>query len=442
MPGPNTDKTVYVLGAGFSAGAGLPIQSNVLGNILSRLGYSFSGILASESEKVFQDSLDRKINEIQNFIERCFPHPDQSLEDIFTLLDQTIESNGHFRGLSGTELQTIRRTWIEIIVGYFHAVSMGYLQSDKSICQRFIAFLLTQKIEHGQDKDPCSVISLNWDSLLEDSLFEVIRTISADRKADIDYCVYTTPLDDSTHTPSTKQKASGLFNLKLLKIHGSTTWLRCPNSNHLYTGLGSSKNPYEIYVSPRRSPFIEQSCPDLNRNHNAPFLEPFIITPTYAKVFDQPHIQTTWHNAYVELREAAKIVFIGYSVPEADYHFRTLLRRAIRDDATIQVVLHENDAPTFDEEEEPELTEESERLPKLRHSQTYSRYQQLFGDARIKDGIRYDGMEAFVDDLLPEKTYPAVLKALEESLSRHKTYEDMKQAGIEALTTSEINARA
>lgn len=423
------DKTVYVLGAGFSAGAGLPMQSQVLGSILSRLGYSFSGILASEHEKAFQKSLDKKIDKIEKFIRLSFPHLNQQLEDIFTLLDQTIESNSHFKGLDSADLQDLRKTWIEVLVGYFHALSVGYLQSDNSVCQRFVAALLKQKVEHGQEMDPCCVVSLNWDSIIEDSFFDLLRVVKGCKKADIDYCVYTTPFDESSiHTPSTKQKAAGIFNLKVLKIHGSTTWLRCPNSNHIYTGLGSPKNPYEIYVCPRKSPFIEK-YPDSDKNSGAPFLEPFVITPTYAKVFDQPHIQTTWHNAYVELREASKVVFIGYSLPEADYHFRTLLRRAVRDSTTIEVILYEEDEPKFSEKEEPDLVPEGTKPYDLEEFGTICRYRNLFGSERLRENIRYDGMKAFIDKLLPEEDYQATLKFLKAKLSKHKTFEDLRASG-------------
>lgn len=429
MPATKKDKTVYVLGAGFSAGAGLPIQSKILGNILSKIGYSFSGILATESEKRFQHSLDEKIDEISDFVKRCFPHPDQMLEDIFTLLDQTIESNSHFKGLSGTELQSTRKTWIEVIVGYFHALSAGYLQSDNTTCQRFVAALLQQKIEKGQEADPCSIISLNWDSIVEDSLFEVVQVTDTRGKADIDYCVYTTPIEDAIHTPSTKQRAAGLFNLKLLKIHGSTTWLRCPNSNHIYTGLGSKINPYELYVAPRRSPFIEDHYPDSDEEES-PYLEPFVITPTYAKVFNQPHIQTTWHNAYVELREASRVVFIGYSLPEADYHFRTLLRRAIRDQTKIEVVLYETDAPTEVEVDEPDLDPDNDQSIELTPSTTVLRYNQLFGSERIEGSVRFDGMEAYIDELLPIEHYPAAIDLIRGELANHKTYRDLNDLDI------------
>lgn len=40
-------------------------------------------------------------------------------------------------------------------------------------------------------------------------------------------------------------------------------------------------------------------------------------TPTFVKRFDNPHLQMTWHNAFIELVEADKVVFIGYSLPGA-----------------------------------------------------------------------------------------------------------------------------
>jgi len=50
-----------------------------------------------------------------------------------------------------------------------------------------------------------------------------------------------------------------------------------------------------------------------------------------------------WHNAYHELSEASEIVFIGYSFPEADYHLRALLKRALKPLTKISVVLRAGD---------------------------------------------------------------------------------------------------
>ncbi|MGJ3241512.1 MAG: hypothetical protein ACFE0O_00935 [Opitutales bacterium] len=420
------NKTVYVLGAGFSAGAGLPVQSRILGNILSKLGYSFSGILATETEEKFQQDLDEKIAQLSTFIETSFPHPDQLLEDIFTLLEQTIAADGHFKGFGRSALQEIRATWIDVLVGYFHALTTGYLESGATVGQRFTAALLQKRIQAGLESDQISIVSLNWDSLIEDSFYQVLEQTGGIGKGDIDFCIYTSPLEDSPHTPSTKQKAGGIFNLKLLKLHGSTNWLRCPNSNRIYTALGSAKNPYELYVCPRKSPFIEEHFTDSGEAEDSPFLEPFIITPSFSKVFDQPHIQTTWQNAYVELREASKIVFIGYSLPDADYHFRTLLRRAIRDETELLIVLHSNDAPTV--ENPDEMEEETNRIEELHPepSPTILRYEKLFGKKKVEQSVRFNGMEALVDEMLPESEFTSALSFIKEQLIRHKTYKDFQ----------------
>ena len=50
-----------------------------------------------------------------------------------------------------------------------------------------------------------------------------------------------------------------------------------------------------------------------------------------------------WHNAFVELSEAKKIVIIGYSLPDADYLIRTLFKRSISKNVPIEVVLAEKD---------------------------------------------------------------------------------------------------
>ncbi|NBH93930.1 hypothetical protein D1638_15210 [Muribaculaceae bacterium Z1] len=51
-------------------------------------------------------------------------------------------------------------------------------------------------------------------------------------------------------------------------------------------------------------------------------------------------IRLIWQNAGIELSEATKVVFIGYSLPAADFEIRQLLSRFIRKDAKIEVVFH------------------------------------------------------------------------------------------------------
>jgi hypothetical protein len=287
-------KTVFVLGAGFSKSAGFPLQSEILSLVIDSLFVGGSDILSGPDLPTHEFREHRQ--QLVGFLRQAFRTRDQRLEDIFTLLDQAITNHATFGAYSLTELIDIRDSWIRAILFCLHKCSEQHLAKTVSIYVRFAAWLIRQRIAAGLGGDPVSIVSLNWDSLLEDSVFYVIRQLGALRQVDVDYCVYTTPLDENSdicpHVPSPKQKASGIYNLKLLKLHGSSTWLRCPNSGLVYTGLGMKTPASELYVTPRRSPFME-AHPGDPASGSVSMLEPYIITPTYSKVFDLPHIQTT-----------------------------------------------------------------------------------------------------------------------------------------------------
>lgn len=270
-----------------------------------------------------------------------------------------------------TDLLQIRESWTGLLVALFHSFSARVENSRISTYKRFISALLLERMLGKHPHESVSVISLNWDGLLEDAFFSVLRDLGGLHKADIDYCVYTVPIFPHVpHIPSTKQKASGIANFKLLKLHGSVNWFRCPSSNRIYTSVGlPPKEALSVCLKPGISPFSLE-YQDSRENRCRPMLERFIVTPTFSKTFDLPHIQNIWQNAFLELRQATKVVFIGYSLPDADYHFKTLVRRAVRPETEIHVVLSEKDLPSI-------------TLPEKFAVGT--RFKQLFGKKRITD---------------------------------------------------------
>ncbi|MDQ2085925.1 hypothetical protein RBH29_05665 [Herbivorax sp. ANBcel31] len=54
-----------------------------------------------------------------------------------------------------------------------------------------------------------------------------------------------------------------------------------------------------------------------------------MIPPTYFKMMSNPFLIQIWNKAEYELRESEKIVFCGYSMPDADIHIKYLLKRGI-----------------------------------------------------------------------------------------------------------------
>ena len=53
-----------------------------------------------------------------------------------------------------------------------------------------------------------------------------------------------------------------------------------------------------------------------------------VIPPTFFKVMSNFYLQQVWKTTEETLRDADHLIFCGYSFPEADLHFKYLLKRA------------------------------------------------------------------------------------------------------------------
>jgi len=352
---------VYILGAGFSYGAGVPLQSQILGSIRK---FKLMDLPLILSEKFFTAQ-----NEIFEFIGKIFQEvQNPRLEDVFTLIDQSIQRRSYCVGYDWQRLEVVRSALLDAIVMLFHTHESRITSNSQEFYRSIAGYFIQERVKAGQKEHPFSIISLNWDCVLENAIYWFLDQCGGE-KVDVDYCCYTNQLEGtSRHTPSINQKAVGLFNIKFVKLHGSVNCVLCPNCNRLYTGLGATRELFNEYIAGR-------ICPRCYRVRdvagstalNEPVLEPLIISPTFIKEFNNAHIQMIWHNAYIDLCEAKKVVFVGYSLPEADYHLRTLLKRAIRKDAELVVVLIKKDKP-------PAHCDDN-----LREKYAASRYKAFFG---------------------------------------------------------------
>jgi len=328
---PLSNKTVFVLGAGFSKPADYPLQSEIIPSLKELELMDFS-------PSAFEAELDAR-NIASEFISQAFPKAFPTLEDVFTLLDQTIHDEGFY--ITGWRDLYLKRESLKKAIWALYKNKQGHNKKTE-FYEYLAAALIKQRIDAGQAGDPFSFISLNWDTLLEDSVYESICKVKGLRKLDIDYCCRTTPFDSKgPHTPSILQKSRGIYNLKLLKLHGSVNWMHCPNCGLLYTTVGDSVGSNLTLAS-------RIECRNCRRRYGEgaaglPTLEHLFVTPTFLKVFDNVHLKMIWHNAYHELAEAAEVVFIGYSFPDADYHLRALLKRALSPKCKITVVLTSGD---------------------------------------------------------------------------------------------------
>lgn len=342
-------KTVYFLGAGFSADAGGPTQNQIIKTLLSD---EFSRQYAGNDEtmkylKKFKGFLSRQL-----FISKNKCHQ-IALEDVFTPMDRCISDGKSLGSISHKELVDLREKF-----HFLMAKSIQYSVDKERNKAQYIK-LFAEYINNEAKKrlysfgDTLSIITTNWDILLDNSLFELTRNetdsiCNGDYKmgpiAVVDYCCYISSLEDNDYIkPGLLALGRKGYNIKYLKLHGSMNWLHCPVCQRLYVGFGE------------KIMFNEESCKHCKKNFKLDTesikLRSNLLLPTFLKDMRNIQIQLVWQNAGVDLSEATKIVFIGYSLPAADFEIRQLLSRFVRKDAEIDVVLHPEHSSSTEEKQ-------------------------------------------------------------------------------------------
>ena len=369
------NKTVYILGAGFSIDAGAPLQSNIVEEIF-KLNNSKSYLFNQDKMELFKNFLNETLY-IQEDLHSSIP-----LEDIFTPLDRCIADNISFRNLDVIKVKEIRE-----IVYYLIGVTLKELltyNNEKEYINKFAKHLFDNCIERkdlgykNPNTDKVAVISTNWDILLDNSLNKLIDNYiqKTQNKAVVDYCCHISSNDEYNHKikPGLEILGQGGFNIKLLKLHGSYNWLQCPRCLRVYIDF------YEKLVVSQFDQKVKcRHCNSNFGNHDSHILTSNLIMPTFLKDFSNPQYKLIWQNAGVELSEATKIVFIGYSLPQADFEMRQLISRMIRENAEIEVVTK----GSKDKQSTKELVE---------------RYKVFFGKRNPK--FFYDGVTHYINNNL------------------------------------------
>ena len=103
--------------------------------------------------------------------------------------------------------------------------------------------------------------------------------------------------------------------------------------------------------------------------------------PTLVKDLNNFQLKLIWQNAGIELSEASKIVFMGYSFPMADFELRQLFARNVRHNFKIEVVLSVGDKPN-----DYNYFASAEK-----------RYRTFFGKREVQ--IHFEGVEKYIDNL-------------------------------------------
>lgn len=364
---PDRSKTVYVFGAGATKAVGGPTQQELL-----------EDMLAAERQEAGPWPELQFVRDVflrGSAVPGSFP-----LEDAMTLLDRAILDGVSVRGYATRDLMDVRRN----IVARIAKVLRIRLERpmDPAIGDFASAVLSKRASNPDRHYDPLAILTFNWDIVLDHPLYEAGLRAGHDIPI-VDYCTYTYSLDRHEFSMSPHHaRALGIPNVKLLKLHGSLSWLACPNCNRLFADFRQKITEYAFgrITTHRNTCRFCEPAEDFR-------LEPVIITPTLMKDFRLIHLRNVWHNAFIELTEASRVVFVGYSLPLADFEARSLFARAIPHDARIEVHLHKNPmdaaaswARAAQVAAGPDLLALMRRRPRFEHLA----YEDFFGEGRCE----------------------------------------------------------
>lgn len=164
------------------------------------------------------------------------------------------------------------------------------------------------------------VITLNYDTLIERNVDQhLIADPGADR------LVTSSDMLDGLPPTSAGTGAIvgvGLQTMRLLKLHGSTSWFWVPNDT-----TGSTIQRWGPL------PGLKDAAPDVeaDRGRTLPGREPFIVPPTTTKAsfYNNPLTREIWTRSHKAIRHCDRLFLVGYSFPSTDVSVTGLVADAL-----------------------------------------------------------------------------------------------------------------
>ena len=213
-------------------------------------------------------------------------------------------------------------------------------------------------------------ISTNWDTVVEEKLEEVQKVGSFNYGCGA--------IAANLHPDGIKRQALTEPSANVIKLHGSINWLYCDACRKVFWFPAKQSNKVAGQLLREKDWKIIEGRP---RDPMAPYLcfvcgadalGTRLATFSFEKAFDFPMFQRSWFAAERSLRRAKTWVFIGYSLPAADFEFKFLLKR---------IQLSRRNRPDF------VLISKGKSADK-----TFDRYQHFFGRGFRKENFFEEGI--------------------------------------------------
>lgn len=310
MPVLDNDKNVYLLGAGFSKEAGLPLQDDFL--LVAKEVFFKNPNLYRHFEKVFDYQND--LTKMKKYLN----YPLLNLEQLFNLIEMDIfySENEEKINIKNDFIRLICDVLIEKTPNPFFHDQNGNLKIDNRY-EKYLDFIKLfikddtheNLIFHGD-----SIISFNYDLLIEGAA-----------------CIYNWQQDQKSAS------ITGRYN----KVIGFNTLFGKTNITSDHISQYFTKNRQNSYFPPVEIPPGSDNSIKFIKLHGSINWKTddnrlFIVPPTWNK--SDPQIRRLWYEAYKELINAKRIIIIGYSFPETDIYVKSLLALALNENKILQKI--------------------------------------------------------------------------------------------------------
>jgi NAD-dependent SIR2 family protein deacetylase len=313
---------IFVLGAGASYPDGVPLQKHILPMILS-------------NDEIRDSEVGRPVIE---FITDNFAYNDKEgaypyLEAVFGFLDYFIQNN---ESLSSKYSYTYLRIIKESLIKLIHHIVNSQTDKESTVYKNF------WQMVNGRTSN-YSIISLNYDTMLEEAFQKHVAQFGY-----LDYCIHLMNYDRSDEIeqfnywidPRSPVSIDGNENpvsIKLIKLHGSLNWKYCTCCNQTLRTtwdreIDLTKGKFTGYTYPDKEKY-EYVCPQDGTD-----FETLIMMPSYVKPLHHPVISQLLSESAREIRATKKIVFVGYSLSDADLHIRALFKKHLTEDVKVTVI--------------------------------------------------------------------------------------------------------
>lgn len=313
---------VFIVGAGFSHPAGLPLASGVTERLLDTDGLRGNGPSALQAEF------------LRTFVSDVFSHAPNAgatswpqLEDVFTCVDLSANSGHHLgQKYAPSDLRTVRRALITRII---RMLQQAYHRKKKNPDPEWCDL---EKFFSMVDPAKSAFLSMNWDTVIEDGLKRTQKISYYDYGCEALAASFLQKSSSIRVSDETEIKS-----IRIIKPHGSVNWLYCDacRETFWFSSISALRIAAQLF---RESDwnvvnkFIRKNYQFPVKSYKCPRCETQglgtrFATFSYRKALDFPMHESSWKSAERLLKDAKTWTFIGYSMPGADFEFKHLLKR-------------------------------------------------------------------------------------------------------------------